>query len=140
MGTIVAVAIASKMLVETKLSRVSCQPNASCADSSKAESSGWSYNMPAPGWMRALRSHASAAATAENPSIHLNVRKAILPVPVPVIEPVATITDAITSGTIDIWMRRMNRSPMNLRLAAQSPTSRPKTIPPIAPIPIWIAG
>ena len=29
----------------------------------------------------------------------------------------ATITDAITSGTIDIWISRMNMSPMNFTFA-----------------------
>ena len=96
--------------------------------------------MPAPGRITVLSSHASTAATNENPSIHLNVRKAIRPVPAPVIDAVATMTEATTSGTMDIWMSRMNMSPMNFRLPAHSPTIRPKAMPPTAAIPICTAG
>lgn len=80
------------------------------------------------------------AATIENPIIHLKVRNAIRPIPEPLIEPVATMTDVITSGTIDIWISRMNRSPTNLTLLAHSPTIRPNTMPATAARPIWAAG
>lgn len=101
-GTIVAVDIASKMLVDTKFNTVSCQPSASCAESCRLGSTSSSNTMPVPGLISTLSAHARTAATIEKPSIHLKVRTAIFPVPVPVIEPVATITDAITNGTIDI--------------------------------------
>jgi hypothetical protein len=90
--------------------------------------------------MMLLSTLASTAATIENPIIHLKVRNAILPVPAPAIDPVATMTEAITSGTIDIWISRMNRSPMNFRFAAHSPTTNPNTMPPIAARPICAAG
>ncbi len=57
------------------------------------------------------------------------VRAASLPAPLPVIAPVAAITEHITSGTIDIWMSRMKMSPMNLMLAAQGPATSPTRIP-----------
>ena len=139
-GTIVALAIASKMFFDTKFSSVSCHPSVSCAESSSAAFTSPLKTIPVPGWMRRLSAQARTAATKENPSIHLNVRNAILPVPVPDIEPVATITDAITSGTMDIWISRMNMSPMNFRFAAQSPTISPKINPATAAMAIWTAG
>ena len=59
--------------------------------------------MPAPGLDEGAEHPGHQRPRAiENPIIHLKVRKAIRPVPVPDIDPVATMTDAITSGTIDI--------------------------------------
>jgi len=60
--------------------------------------------------------------------------------PRPATDPVATITDDITRGTIAIWISRMKMSPTNLTLLAQSPTARPNRTPVIAPIAICVAG
>lgn len=90
--------------MDKKFSSVSCHPNASFADSCRPASASSSNTIPAPGRITVLSVQARTAATNENPSIHVKVRTAILPVPAPVIEPVATITDAITGGTIDIWI------------------------------------
>lgn len=131
---------ASTTLVDTKFSSVSCQPSVLSASACSDGSSSPSKTMPSPGRNRLPNPQATTAATAENPSIQPKVRAARRPVPAPVIDPVATMTDAITSGTMDIWISRMKMSPTNSRLAAQSPRISPAMTPATAPNPMRTAG
>lgn len=87
--------------------------------------------MPSPGRMMSPSASPKKADTMVKPMIHLKVCRPILPTSLPPTLPMAAEMAVITSSTTDIWIKRIKMSPMNLRLAAQGPTSDPKTIPAI---------
>ncbi len=138
-GTIAASAIDSTTLVVKKPRTVSCQLSGAAAAGSAASGAAVA-TIPAPGRNSSPSTTATTAATTDRPIIQAKVRSASRPVPDPVMDPQAAITEVMTSGTIAIWTSRMKASPTTFRLPAHSPVTRPNAIPATAASAIRTAG